>query len=112
MLPALKPKLLAETQKRVGLKLSIRIDGEAVMAPYLQEPLSGGALMLSAPEREGLERIRAAARLPGRAGRAYESERLSGPAPSSSCALPRLARTSSETLRAESQAAAKLPPPG
>lgn len=41
--------------------MSVRIDGEAIMAPQLHEPLSAGALMLSGPERDELERIRAAA---------------------------------------------------
>ena len=59
--PELKPRLLSETEGRVGLKMSVRIDGEAVIAPYLNEPLATGAVMLSAPERNELERIRTAA---------------------------------------------------
>jgi hypothetical protein len=59
--PALEARLWAETEGRVGLTMSVRIDGEAVMAPRLQEPLSAGAVMLSGPERAELERIRAAA---------------------------------------------------
>ncbi|MET1111577.1 MAG: hypothetical protein ABWX67_08650 [Allosphingosinicella sp.] len=62
--PALKPRLLSETQGRVGLTMSVRIDGEAVMAPRLHEPLSVGAMMLTGPERKALERIRAAALRP------------------------------------------------
>lgn len=59
--PALRARLLAETEGRVGQTLSVRIDGEAIMAPHLNEPLSTGALMLSGPERDALERIRTAA---------------------------------------------------
>ena len=59
--PALQPRLLALTEDRVGQRLSIRIDGEEIAAPNLYEPLTGGAMSVSAPERDELERVRSAA---------------------------------------------------
>jgi hypothetical protein len=41
--------------------MSVRVDGEAVIAPHLMEPLASGAVMLQGPERGELERIRTAA---------------------------------------------------
>ncbi|MET1111578.1 MAG: hypothetical protein ABWX67_08655 [Allosphingosinicella sp.] len=55
---------MEETKTRIGLTMSVRIDGEAVMAPRLHEPLSVGAMMLTGPERKELERIPAAALRP------------------------------------------------
>jgi hypothetical protein len=59
--PALKPRLLAQTERLLNKPMSVRIDGEAVMAPNVHEPIAGGELMLSGPEREELERVRSAA---------------------------------------------------
>lgn len=62
--PRLHARLLAETKGRVGKQMSVRIDGKPIMEPMLYEPLSVGSLMLSAPDRAELERIRAAALSP------------------------------------------------
>jgi len=59
--PAMTARLRAETEGRVGKAISLRIDGEAVMAPVVNEPLTTGTVMVSSPERDELERIRAAA---------------------------------------------------
>lgn len=61
LVPAMKARLRAETEGRVGKAMSLRIDGEAVMAPVVNEPLTAGTVMVSGPERGELERIRAAA---------------------------------------------------
>lgn len=64
LVAALKPRLLAETQERVGKPMSVRIDGEAIMSPNVNEPLAGGEVMLSGPDRDEMERIRVAALRP------------------------------------------------
>ncbi len=66
LVPALKPDLLAQTERRLNKPMSIRIDGDAVMAPNVNEPMAGGELTLSGPEPEALDRIRAAALRPCR----------------------------------------------
>lgn len=62
--PALKPRLLAQTERLLNKPMSVRIDGEAVMAPNVHEPIAGGEMMLSGADREELERVRAAALRP------------------------------------------------
>lgn len=86
LVPALKPRLLAETQGRVGKPLSVRIDGEAILSPIVYEPLSAGEVMLSGPDREEMERIRVAALRPCQprrretaAGRSYCGVEASAP---------------------------------
>jgi hypothetical protein len=64
--PGLKAPLLALTEDRVNLRISVRIDGEEVMAPNVSEPLSTGAISLSGPDDEALERVRKAALRPCR----------------------------------------------
>lgn len=59
--PALRPRLLVQTERLLNRPMSIRIDGEAVMAPNVNEPIAGGEVMLSGPDREEMERVRAAA---------------------------------------------------
>lgn len=62
--PVSRERLLAETERRVGERISLRVDGEKVMEPTIHEPLSAGAVSVTAPEREGLERVRSAALRP------------------------------------------------
>ena len=64
LVPALKPRLLAVTERLLNKPMGVRIDGEAVMAPNVNEPISGGEIMLSGPYREELERVRLAALRP------------------------------------------------
>ena len=61
LVPALKPRLLAETKARLNKAISVRIDGAPVMAPRVYEPISAGEIMLSAPSPQELDRVRAAA---------------------------------------------------
>lgn len=61
LVPALRQRLLSETERRIGEPMSLRIDGRAAMQPVVNEPLTGGAMTLTGPDRREVEEVRAAA---------------------------------------------------
>lgn len=59
--PELRDRLRRETEPMVNRQISVRLDGETVMEPNVNEPLVFGALSLHGPSEQEMRRIADAA---------------------------------------------------
>lgn len=62
MKPAWQPLLQRETERTVGGRLQLRLDGKVLAEPLIAEPIYGASFFISLNTDEEAERIEAAAR--------------------------------------------------
>ena len=64
----LKERLEAETRRLVGQEMPIRVDGRTLMAPVVNEPITGGVVQLMPASEADVAELRRAAAAPCKAG--------------------------------------------
>jgi len=62
--PALKPLLKAETERLLGRQMTIRVDGETISAPNVNETISGGTLAVTGMDEATMKAVERAAKAP------------------------------------------------